>query len=87
MFRNVKNFQDSRTFQIIMQGVMIALSVGSILTASFAFYYMNQTNSQTDYIINNWNTKPIVHAVMVTQILIKIAKRIRILTPFHIYYA
>ena len=75
MFRNVKNIQDSRTFQIIMQGVMIALSAGSILTASFAFYYMNQTNSQTDYILNNWNTKPIVHAVMVTQISIKITKK------------
>ena len=59
MFRNVKSFYDTRTFQVGIQVVMIVISIVSIVGASLAMYYLNLSSGDTDYILKNWQTKPV----------------------------
>ena len=65
MFRSVKTFEDSRTYQVLVQAALICISIGSIIATSMAIHYLRGSSYATDYIRANWETKPVTAGVFV----------------------
>ena len=65
MFRDVKQFQDSRTFAVAVQAAMICVSIGSIVAACVAMDFMSAADFETSYITQNWQTKPVSEGLFV----------------------